>query len=276
LPDPWFRKVFATERETPAIDDSVAQPSRVYDYLLGGKDNFAADRVAGDQIIEAAPHAVTGARLNRAFLGRAVRYLVAGCGIRQFLDAGSGLPSANNTHEVAQAIAAEARVMYVDNDPMVMTHARALLKGTPPSTVAYLEADLRDTDGILGAASHALDFREPVALMMLWVLELIPDVDKPYQVVGKLVDAMPSGSYLALSHPASDILPEAMAQAQKRYNALLAPGVSLTVRSYDEVARFFSGLDIVPPGLVQTQEWRPEGVVADGLASTWCAVGRKP
>jgi hypothetical protein len=164
--------------------------------------------------------------------------------------------------------------MYVDNDPMVMAHARALLIGTPPSTVAYLEADLRDPERILRAASQALDFREPVALMMLWVLELIPDVDKPYEVAAKLVDALPSGSYLALSHPPSDVLP-GVAQAQQRYNALLAPGVSVTLRNHDEVARFLSGLDIVPPGLVQAHEWRPEGMVADGLGSSWCAVARK-
>jgi hypothetical protein len=275
MPDQRFGRIFPAEHETPAVDDTVAQPARVYDYLLGGKDNFAVDRAAGDQIIEAVPSAVTAARLNRAFLGRAVRFLVSECGIRQFLDIGSGLPSANNTHEVAQAIAPEAQVMYMDNDPMVMTHARALLTGTPPGAVAYLEADLRDPDRILPAASHRLDFREPLALMMLWVLELIPDVDKPYLVVGKLVDALPSGSYLALSHPASDILPEAVAQALPRYNALLAPGVSVTVRSHDEVARFLSGLDIVPPGLVQAHQWRPDGVVPDGLASTWCAVARK-
>jgi hypothetical protein len=275
MTDQGFGGIFPAEHETPAIDDSLAQPARVYDYLLSGKDNFAVDRAAGDQIIQAAPSVVTAARLNRAFLGRAVRFLVAGCGIRQFLDLGSGLPSANNTHEVAQAIAPEARVMYVDSDPMVMTHARALLTGTPAGAVAYLEADLRDPDRILRAASQALDFREPVALLLLWVLQLIPDVDKPYQVVGRLVDALPSGSYLALSHPGSDIVP-GMAQAQQRYNALLAPGVSVTARSHDEVARFFfGGLKIVPPGLVQEHAWRPEGVIPDGLASTWCALARK-
>jgi hypothetical protein len=278
VPDRWFRGIFPTEHETPVIDTSVPQSARVYDYLLGGKDNFAADREAGDRVIDAVPIVVTWCRLNRAFLARAVRFLVADCEIRQFLDIGPGLPSANNTHEVAQAIAPEARVMYVDNDPMVLAHARALLTGTTEGAVAYLDADVRDPDRIVRAASQALDLRQPVALMLLAVLQLIPDADKPYQVVGRLVDALPGGSYLALSHPPSDTLPGGVAEAaQQRFNALLCPGVSVTARSHDEVARFFSGLDIVPPGLVQAHQWRPEGdVAADGLASIWCAVARKP
>jgi hypothetical protein len=276
MPDQWVGGTFPAEQETPEIDTSVAHSARVYDYFLGGKDNFAADREAGDEIIEAVPTVVTAFRLNRAFLGRAVRFLASECGIRQFLDIGPGLPSANNTHEVAQAIAPEARVMYGDNDPMVMVHARALLTGATEGTVSYLDADLRDPDAILRAASQTLDLRQPVALLMLLVLPLIPDADKPYQVVGRLVDALPGGSYLVLSHTPSDILSEGVAQAQRRFNALLAPGVSLTVRSHDEVARFFTGLDIVPPGVVQAHQWRPEGAVADGLASVWCAVARKP
>jgi hypothetical protein len=277
LPDEWFRGIFPTEHETPVIDTSVAQPARVYDYLLGGKDNFAADRAAGDQIIEAAPSAVTVARLNRAFLGRAVRFLASDCGIRQFLDIGPGIPSSNNTHEVVQAIAPEARVMYVDDDPMVMAHARAWLTGTTEGAVAYLDADLRDPDRILRAAAQALDFRQPVALLMLLVLDLIPDKDEPHQIVARLVDALPGGSYLALSHPPSGILPEDATQALQRLNAELAPGPSITVRSYDDVARFFSGLDIVPPGLVPVHQWRPESdVVPDRSTFVWGAVARKP
>jgi hypothetical protein len=277
MPDQWFRGVFPTEHETPVIDTSVAQPARVYDYLLGGKDNFAADRAAGDQVIEVVPSTVTVARLSRAFLGRAVRFLVSECGIRQFLDIGPGIPSASNTHEVAQAIAPEARVMYVDNDPMVMAHARARLTGTPEGAVAYLDADLREPDRIVRAAHQALDFQQPVALMILTVLQLIPDADKPYQLLRRLVDALPGGSYLALSYPTAEVLPEGVTQALQRFNALLAPGASVTVRSHDEVARFFSGLDIVPPGLVEAHQWRPDSdVVPDGLPSVWCAVARKP
>jgi hypothetical protein len=276
MPDQRFGGTFPTDGDTPGIDTSVAHAARVYDYFLGGKDNFAADREAGDQVIDAVPSVVTAFRRNRAFLGRAVRFLASECGIRQFLDIGSGLPSANNTHEVAQAIAPDALVMYGDNDPMVMVHARALLTGTTQGTVAYLDADLRDPDAIVRAASQTVNFRQPVALLMLAVLQLVPDVDKPYQVVKRLVDALPGGSYLALSHPPSDIESEGVALAQKRFNALLAPRASVTLRSHDEVARFLSGLDIVPPGLVQAHYWRPEGAVADGLASVWCAVARKP
>jgi hypothetical protein len=277
LPDEWFRGIFPTEHGTPVIDTSVAQPARVYDYLLGGKDNFAADRAAGDEIIAAAPSAVTVARLNRAFLGRAIRFLVTDCGIRQFLDIGPGIPSAGNTHEVAQAIAPQARVMYVDNDPMVMAHARARLTGTTEGAVAYLDADLRDPDRILRAAHQALDFRQPVALLILLVLDLIPDTDEPHQVVARLVDGLPGGSYLALTHPPSDIQPEGVAKLQQGLKAPVAPGASITVRSHDEVARFFSGLDIVPPGLVQVHQWRPESDVApDRPTFVWGAVARKP
>jgi hypothetical protein len=185
----WFQGIFPTEHKTPEIDTSVAQPARVYDYLLGGKDNFAVDRAVGDRVIGAVPSVATVARLNRAFLARAVRFLVSDCGIRQFLDIGPGIPSAGNTHEVVQAIAPEARVMYVDNDPMVMAHARARLTGTTEGAVAYLDADLLDPDRIVRAAAQALDFRQPVALLLLLVLDLIPDVDEPHQAVGRLVDA---------------------------------------------------------------------------------------
>jgi hypothetical protein len=277
LPDAWFRGVFPAEHETPVIDTSVAQPARVYDYFLGGKDNFAADRAAGDELLATVPSAVTVARLNRAFLGRAVEFLVSECGIRQFLDIGTGIPAAGDTHEVAQAIAPEARVMYVDDDPMVMAHARALLTGTAEGAVAYLDADLRDPDRILRAASQALDFRQPVALLMLLVLDMIPDMDNPHQVVGRLMDALPGGSYLALSHAPSDIAPEGALEVLRRFNALLAPGVSVTARSHGEVTRFFTGLDIVTPGLVQVHQWRPEDdEVPYRPTSIWCAVGRKP
>jgi hypothetical protein len=249
----------------------------VYNYLLGGKDHFAADREAGNQMIEAVPAVVKGCRLNRAFLARAVRFLAGDCGIRQFLDIGTGIPSPSNTHEVAQAIAPDARVMYVDNDPIVSAHARALLTGTTEGAVAYLDADLRDPDRIVRAAAQTLDFRQPVAVMMLLVLHMIPDADEPHQVVARLVDALPGGSYLALSHPPSDIRPEGVAQLHQRLNARFSPGVSVTARCHEEVARFFSGLEIVPPGLVQVHQWRPEGDMApDGLASIWCAVARKP
>jgi len=276
LPDKWLRGACGPAHESPAIDASVAHSARVYDYLLGGKDHFAADRTAGDQMIAALPNVVTGSRMNRAFLARAVRFLVAECGIRQFLDIGTGIPSAGNTHEVAQAIAPQTRVVYVDNDPIVLSHARALLTSTVAGSVAYLDADLRDTDVTLRTAARMLDFRQPIALMMLMVLHLIPDADEPHQIVARFVDALPSGSYLALSHPPSDILPEGVAQVQQRLNAHLGPGASMTARSHDEVARFFDGMDLVPPGLVQVHQWRPSGDIdPKGPASIWGAVARK-
>jgi hypothetical protein len=276
LPDEWLRGVYGPAHDEPTIDASVAHSARVYDYLLGGKDHFAADRTAGDQMIAALPNVVTGSRMNRAFLARAVRFLVAECGIRQFLDIGTGIPSAGNTHEVAQEIAPQTRVVYVDNDPIVLSHARALLTSTIASAVAYLDADLRHPDGILRTAARTLDFQQPIALMMLMVLHMIPDADEPHQIVARFVDALPGGSYLALSHPPSDILPEGVAQVQQRLNARLGPGASMTARSHDEVARFFDGMDLVPPGLVQVHQWRPDSDMdPKGPASIWCAVARK-
>jgi hypothetical protein len=275
LPGNWFRGM-TPEGELIKIDTSVAHSARVYDYLLGGKDNFAADREAGDQMIEALPNVVSGSRMNRAFLARAVRYLVADCGIRQFLDIGTGIPSAGNTHEVAQAIAPQTRVVYVDNDPIVLAHARALLIGTPGGLVDYLHADLRDPGEILSAAARTLDFSQPIALMMLLVLHMVPDADGPHAIVGRLLSALPRGSYLALSHPPSDILPDDVAEMQHRFNKHLGPGQSMTARSRDGVARFFRGMELVPPGLVQVHQWRPDGRVdPDAPASIWCAVGHK-
>jgi trans-aconitate methyltransferase len=258
------------------IDTSVAHSARVYDYLLGGKDNFAADREAGDEMIAALPNVVSASRMNRAFLARAVRYLVADCGIRQFLDIGTGIPSAGNTHEIAQAIAPRARVVYVDNDPIVLAHARALLVGTPEGLVDYLHADLRDPEQIRPAAARTLDFSQPIALMMLMVLHMIPDADGPHAIVDRLLSAVPPGSCLALSHPPSDILPDDVAEVQHRLNERLGPGQSMTARSRDEVARFFRGLELVPPGVVQVHQWRPDGRPdPEAPASIWCAVGRK-
>lgn len=271
----WFSGVTPERDEPVPIDTSVAHSARVYNYLLGGKDNFAADRDAGDQMAAALPNVVSGSRMNRAFLARAVRFLVTECGIRQFLDVGTGIPSANNTHEVAQAFAPDTRVVYVDNDPVVLAHARALLTGTPEGAVAYLDADLRRTEGILSTAARTLDFGQPVALMMLMVLHMIPDADDPYGIVARLLEALPPGSYLALSHPPSDILPEGVAEVQQRLNERLGAGQSMTARSHDEVARFFGGLELVEPGLVQVHQWRPDVAPdPDAPASIWGGVGR--
>jgi hypothetical protein len=258
------------------IDVRVAHPARVYNYLLGDKDNFAADRAAGEQMIRAVPNVAAASRMNRAFLARAVRFLAAECGIRQFLDIGTGMASHGNTHEVAQQIAPQTRVVYVDNDPIVLSHARALLTSTSEGAVACLDADLRQPDDIVLAAARTLDFQQPIAVMMLMILQLIPDTDQPHQIVARLAGALPAGSYLALSHPASDILPQAMAQMQQRLNPHLGPGASVTARSHAQIARFLDAMHIAPPGLVQVHQWRPEhDPEPNPPAPIWCAVARK-
>ena len=239
------------------FDARVAHPARVYDYWLGGKDNFEADRIAGEETIAAYPAIRASARANRAFLARTVSYLAADAGIRQFLDLGTGLPTASNTHEVAQSVAPESRVVYVDNDPLVLSHARALLTSSPEGVTAYLDADLRDTDQILEQAADTLDFGRPVAIMLLAILHYIPDLAEARRIVARLVDAVPSGSYLTISHAASDISPEAMAEMIRRMNEHLAEGNHVG-RTREVVASFFDGLDLLDPGVVKVTEWRPD------------------
>ena len=261
-------------QERRAIDTTVAHSARVHDYWLGGKDNFAADREAGDAVMEAYPGIVMSVRANRAFLARAVRFLAAEAGIRQFLDIGAGIPAANNTHEVAQSAASDCRVVYVDYDPVVLTHARALLTSSTPGAIDYIDADLRDPQTILGHAARTLDFSRPVAVMLIAIMHLIVDEDAPYGLVGQLLDAVPGGSYLALSQVASDIQPEQMAEAAKRYNRLARE----TQRHRDraEVARFFDGLDLVEPGLVPVQQWRPASELeARARSAMWGGVALK-
>ena len=258
------------------FDARVAHPARVYDYWLGGKDNFKADRIAGEATIAAYPAIRASARANRAFLARSVRYLAAEAGIRQFLDIGTGLPTANNTHEVAQSIAPQSRIVYVDNDPLVLSHARALLTSSPEGVTAYLDADLRDTDAILAQAAGTLDFTRPVAIMLLAILHYIPDLAQAQQIVARLLSAAPSGSYLTISHAASDISPEEMAEMIRRMNEHLAEGNHVG-RTREVVAGFFDGLDVLEPGVVKVTEWRPESQVeADGPTSLWGGVARKP
>jgi S-adenosyl methyltransferase len=262
-------------QDSVSFDTSVAHIARVYDYWLGGKDNFAADRVAGDEALQAYPDLVSSVRANRAFLARGVRYLAAEAGIRQFLDIGTGIPTANNTHEVAQSVAPESRVVYVDNDPIVLAHARALLVSGPSGATDYLDADLRDTDQVLDYAREQLDFTRPVGVMLVAVLHLVGPEDDPYGIVRQLMDAVPPGSYLLLSHVASDIEPEKMAEMGKRLNRLLAQ--KGTYRSQPEVARFFAGLDVVEPGVVAVPNWRPDSEVEAGRrAAMWGGIGRKP
>jgi len=261
---------------TVELDTGVPHIARVYDYWLGGKDNYAADREAAEKVIATAPHVLASVRAQRAFLGRAVRYLVAGAGIRQFLDIGTGLPSASNTHEVAQRVAPECRVVYVDNDPIVLTHARALLSSSPAGATAYLDADLRDTGAILEEAARTLDFGQPVALMLLGVLHCIPDEDDPHAITGRLLAAVSPGSYLTVAHPASDIASEQMARSSRDYNERAAAPV--TMRTHAEVSRFFDGLELVEPGVVQLHRWRPDAGDLDPHRelANYGGVGRKP
>jgi hypothetical protein len=256
-------------------DTSVAHIARVYDYWLGGKDNFAADREAAEQAIEVNPDIVVTARANRAFLRRAVTYLAREAGIRQFLDIGTGIPTNNNTHEVAQRIAPESRIVYVDHDPIVLSHARALLSSTPQGRTAYVDADLRAPAEILAEAGPILDFGRPIAVMLVAILHFIALDEDPRGIVRQLVDAVPSGSYVAISHPASDIDAGVMNDMARRLNQLMVQ--KATARSRDEVAAFFDGLDLVEPGLVRVPDWRPDSEIeAAPRCAMWAAIGRKP
>ena len=262
--------------EGVSLDTSVPHIARVYDYWLGGKDNFAADRMVAEQVIATLPEIRLSVRAQRAFLGRVVHYLAAKAGIRQFLDIGTGLPSANNTHEVAQRAASESRVVYVDNDPIVLLHARSLLTSSPEGATAYVDADLRDLAEILARAAEILDFGQPVAVMLLGVLHCIPDDDDPAALVARLMEAVPPGSYLALSHPASDVATEQMATSMRTYNDQ-AP-IPLTARSHAEVSALFDGLDLLDPGVVQLHRWRA-GTGDPGIARdlpNYGALARKP
>jgi hypothetical protein len=273
--DEWSHGITASRDEPPPFDTSVAHVARVYNYWLGGKDNFAADRAAGEQAIKAFPDIVLSARANRAFLARTVRFLAGEAGIRQFLDIGTGIPSANNTHEVAQSVAQESRIVYVDNDPVVLTHARALLTSDPAGATAYIDADLREPERILEGAARLLDFSRPVAVMLMAILQHLHEEDDPYRVVATLVDAVPPGSFLALSHPAKDINAEAMAKMAESLNKMMAEKV--TFRDRPAVARFFDGLDLVEPGMVQASKWRPTTEAeAISPAALWGGVARKP
>jgi S-adenosyl methyltransferase len=271
----WFRGIGAREEPPAEIDTSLAHAARIYDYWLGGKDNFAADREAGDRAVEVNPGILRGVRANRLFLARAVRYLAGDAGIRQFLDIGTGLPAMDNTHEVAQAVTPDARIVYVDNDPLVLAHARALLTGTAQGCTAYIEEDARDTAAVLKGAAASLDFSQPIAVMLLMLLQHIPDSDDPHAIVDRLVEAIAPGSYLVVSDTASDIRPEMAAESQRCLNARMAS--RQTRRTRAEIQRYFTGLDMVEPGLVTLDRWRPvadEPDLAEEIAA-YCGIGRK-
>jgi hypothetical protein len=256
------------------LDTGTAHIARVYDYWLGGKDNFTADRVAGDEALQAFPGLISSVRANRAFLARVVRYLATQRGIRQFLDIGTGIPASSNTHEVAQSVVPQARVVYVDNDPMVLAHARALLSSGEQGATAYLDADLRDTGKILEAARRTLDFSKPVAVMLIAVLHLISDADDPAGIIAQLMEAVPAGSTLAISHVPNDMHMGAMSDMSDRLNRLLSQ--PSTYRGQAQVTGFFTGLELVEPGVVPIQRWRPDTEEeAAAVAAMWGGVAVK-
>jgi O-methyltransferase involved in polyketide biosynthesis len=257
------------------FDSGVPHSARVWNYWLGGKDNFAADREVGDQILALVPDLVDSARADRAFLGRAVRYLVNEAGIRQFLDIGTGLPTANNTHEVAQAAAPECRIVYVDNDPLVLVHARALLVSTPQGACYYVDADLHDPDAILQEAALTLDFSEPVAVMLLGSLNFVIDTEAAQAIVKRLLDAVPPGSYLVVAHPTAEVHGEAMIEAVRGWNE--QGSAQMTLRSREELVHFFDGVELLEPGVVSCSRWRPDTTDPEPAeVSQFCGVGRKP
>jgi S-adenosyl methyltransferase len=260
------------------INTNVAHPARVYDYWLGGKDNFPADRELAELMIQAIPNMRPMAAANRAFLTRAVRYLAEEAGVRQFLDIGTGIPTSPNVHEVAQASAPDSKVVYVDNDPIVLAHARALLTSQDAGETAFILADLREPKSILDhpTLTSTLDLGQPVAVLLVAVLMYFRDSDhpNPFEMVATLLEPMPSGSYLAVSHPTSDFNPEEMAKAVA---AAEGAGITLVPRSQAEIAGFFTDLDVVDPGVTPVLSWRPEKPPADPrTAYYWAGVARKP
>nr|WP_223256153.1 SAM-dependent methyltransferase [Micromonospora endophytica] len=261
------------EQGRPTLDTGVPQTARIWNYLLGGKDNFAADREVGDQIITNLPHLAQNARLSRAYLTRAVRYLAGEAGVQQFLDIGTGLPTADNTHEVAQSVNPQARIVYVDNDPLVLTHARALLVGTPEGATDYIDADIRDPETILREATRTLDLSQPVALILMGILGHIESDADAKSIIDSIMARLPSGSYLAM-YDGSDTS-EAVTEAVRIWNLSANPKYHL--RSPERIAALFDGLELVDPGVVSVTRWRP--VDPDPLPAEidqYCAVGRKP
>ncbi|WP_050996989.1 MULTISPECIES: SAM-dependent methyltransferase [Frankia] len=267
-----------TDRVGATLRTDRPHAARMYDYYLGGKDNFPADREAAEQAIAAFPNARVTARVNRAFMTRATRHLAADAGIRQFLDIGTGIPTSPNLHEVAQAVAPDTRVVYADNDPIVLTHARALLTSTPQGRTAYVDADLRDPAAILDSPElqKTLDLSRPLALSLVAIFHFLPDEDDPYGIVRRLVDALPSGSYLVLTHGTADFDPG----AEEFAAAYRQRGVPFQLRSRAEVERLFDGLELVDPGLLVAHRWRPDDddsmSLLDAQVGLYGGVARKP
>jgi hypothetical protein len=257
------------------IDTTVPHSARVWNYWLGGKDNYAVDRAIGDQVREIFPQIVANARAQREFLARAIQYLAGEAGVRQFLDIGTGLPTAGNTHEIAQQIAPESRIVYVDNDPIVLVHARALLTGTPEGATDYIDADVREPDKILRTAARTLDFDQPVGLILLGILGHIYDDDEVRSIVRRLVDWLCPGSYVVIADGTN--VDRAGNEAQSRYNQ--ASPTPYYLRSPQRIAAFFEGLTLVDPGFVPVTQWRPDPNLASEpveSAAVYGGVARKP
>lgn len=259
------------------IDTSNPHPARMYDWYLGGKDNYPVDEAMGRQMLALDPRVPVMARVNRAFMHRTTSWL-AGQGIRQFLDVGTGIPTEPNLHQVAQRIAPDARVVYCDNDPIVLAHAAALLRGTDEGTTEYLQADVRDPDTILDGARKVLDLSRPVALSLIALLHFVSDEDGAHELVGRLLAELPSGSHLVITHATADFTPE---ESQAATEKLKAAGVTLALRSREEFARFFTGLELIDPGIEVPHRWHPElgdpvPGQDDGVIPGYGAVGRKP
>jgi hypothetical protein len=258
----------------PGFNTGVPHIARVYDYWLGGRDHFPADRELGEKTMAAYPNLALSARANRGFLARAVRFLAAEVGIRQFLDIGTGIPTVNNTHEVAQRVAPASRIVYVDHDPIVLAHARSLLSSTPEGACAYLEGDLREPEAILSAAAGTLDFSQPVAVMLIAVMHFIGDDAQARSILDRLTAACVPGSFLALSHAAADIEAEQMAMVARYLSQAAAQKPMLRDRA--GVTRLFDGLDLVEPGVVNVPQWRPDTPEEAAMpASMWCGVARR-
>jgi hypothetical protein len=266
--------------EPPEIDPKVATEARVYDYLLGGETNFAIDRETAERQGEAVggiERSQAAVRANRVFLREIVSHLAGDLGIRQFLDIGSGLPTEDNVHQVAQRVAPESRIVYVDNDPVVLAHAHELLESTSEGAASYVRGDMHDPEDIVTQAAETLDFSEPIAVMVISMLHFFPEDEDPYGIVARLVDLLPPGSHLVVSHITGDMLPEQMAALAQ------APGEQaryiFVLRRRDEVAQFFDGLELVEPGVAPMAEWLPPDTAPDlreWSAMYYCGVGRKP
>ena len=261
------------------FDTTSPNVARIYNALLGGKDNFAADRAAAEKILQIEPRAALAARQNRDFMHRVVRYLVGEAGVRQFLDIGSGLPTADNVHEIVQSIAPESRIVYVDNDPVVLTHARALLTSSSEGVCDYVDADFRDTGRIISQAAATLNFDEPVAVLLIAIMHFIPDEDAPQDIIGRLMAALPPGSFLVVSHATEDHAPRVAGGDQLNDVYADTPSGGVTLRTSQDFSKFFAGLELIPPGVTDITGWRPavQGAGNDpDEIMFYSGVGRKP